>query len=112
MVSGERFGGRTPWRWGPLGSNDREEKLERVASFAGWAGLMDSAHEENVFLLFQSIFHTTQKWKIIPGKYLGSLEIYENFPEGRLEYLELLLFWALWPKVNEIQMKNWIQLWI
>jgi hypothetical protein len=56
---------------------------------------MDSAHEENVFLLFQSIFHTTQKWKIIPGKYLGSLEIYENFPEGRLEYLERLLFWAL-----------------
>jgi hypothetical protein len=36
------------------------------------AGFIDLAHEEKRFSFSHCIIHTTQKWKIILGKYLGN----------------------------------------
>jgi hypothetical protein len=76
----EGFGGRNPLtggacsesngHWsvghintlGPLSSDGREGSWTEPASRHGLGWPMNSAHEEQSFSLFQSIFRTTQKW--------------------------------------------------
>jgi hypothetical protein len=71
---------------------------------------LKAARKRKIPFLFPNQFPNTQEW-INLRKYLGTSENYGNFSEGGLEYLGQLLYWALWPKVNGIQMKNRIQIW-
>jgi hypothetical protein len=55
-----------------------------------WASWMNSAHEEKMISILPMYFPYNTEMKN-----LGTSENYENFPEGRLEYLAQLLYLAL-----------------
>jgi hypothetical protein len=85
----------------PLGSGQRERERERAGT--GRVCDMDRAMsgcrvrptKRKESSIIQMYFSSNTEMKIILGKYLGTLENYENFQEGRFKYLAQLLYWAL-----------------
>jgi hypothetical protein len=98
---------RNPWRAGPTWPRWKRGEQERAGLLHG-LGQLDGfgPQRENDFHFCQSFFQTTQKCNKSGEKYLGTSENYEKFSRGRFEYLAQLLYWALWLKVNYIQMKK------
>jgi hypothetical protein len=96
---------------GPLGSDGRERKREWDGRFAGLGqrGRKRPAKEKSL-LSFQINFQIL-KSENKSKKILTDLRKLWIFFGGSLEYFGHIFYWALWSKVNKIQMKNRIQFW-